>query len=985
MDEEKGDAFAIPDFRHESLFAGAEAPGCAPEVDGLSPFSTLLLQERTFVADNLGFCADLEPDDRMLFLREIPTALPTLEFSSEDPLQTSKSCDVEPDDGSMPFIYGPLEAIESLEQSSISSEEGREDSDDIVEDVWSGKDILEPIATQAQINGWETIHAESIREFRQVYPSEAGPRLYGAASSREVKPGINKTDDHQPSATLDSDAVLSSVVQLALGRESLLYQYNKDKARFQPAEESIRMSGYASENFNDLIKDLVSCGSHIRRLKDYFETMQRSRKALASSVALASGIHTIVSTLEAQMSGPLASVKTLPQLQALVIRPGSILRSLSSLLDLADNLEDDDDILSVLFDFAQDLEHSAAWYSPIFNQLVDHVSRPWLESIEAAIGLNRGHTLRTTCLNAIVDRRKEHLVDTVLGAALEDGEDPRRRMPKFISSSMSETILENEESLRLLQVHQPGHTLVRPQPVFSVEPLSLQWHSSWQDIEIMEAQVQAYEHGVLQALKDLNSSGTFDPPKKSVIEEFPEVPLHCSVEPDVSNLLAHTETPFLYLFQTTPSPLSTTVSQTLSTTLLPHNNPSDSFTSLVQPDSPKPPPLSLVPTLSFGPMLTAQSRLLSHSTLQLLCRTHTLRSHLRLLHSYLLFADGPFLVHLSHALFDPTLSSAAYQKGRIQAETAGLQLGSRASWPPASSELRITLVGILSESYHSSFPKASVVASRDGNHKRELPGGLNFAIRNDMTDAELEKCMDADGLEALDFLKIQYKPPKPLDVVITDAVLEKYAKISRLLLRGARVGWAVKEMLKHRRGSHRERRGSGLMQRFKIEARQFVTTVFGYFGDAIEELWVAFEQRLDCIEASIDHYEVGRKVEGLYRLRDLHEEVLDRILAACLLRTRQKLVMDLLEEILRLVLQLAKCARERSNDEGDGGEEEIKELYEQWRMKVRVFVTVCRGLQDEKNVVARQDLFDGGKRGEEQGNGIGRLVLALEMNGWYMR
>lgn len=304
------------------------------------------------------------------------------------------------------------------------------------------------------------------------------------------------------------------------------------------------------------------------------------------------------------------------------------------------------------------------------------------------------------------------------------------------------------------------------------------------------------------------------------------------------------------------------------------------------------------------------------------------------------------------------------------------------AWPPASSELRIALMGILTESYCDS-PEGKHRSER-GRDKGELPGDLSFAIRNDMSDAELEICMNKDGLEALDFLKVHYRPPKPLDVVITESVLEKYDRLSRLLLRGARVGFVVKEMMQHRREDMRKKkRFAGVVQRFKIEAFHFVTTVFGYFANSIEELWVAFEKRLDVIENSIDCYDVGRQVEGVHRLRSLHEEVLDRILAACLLRKRQELVMRLLEEILGLVLDFARMARDEGDAEDKEGE--VVKRYKAFRKKVRVFVTVCRGLQDQKSMADRKGLFDGGRKGEERGNGIGRLVLALEMNGWYMR
>ncbi|KAL8676563.1 MAG: hypothetical protein Q9186_006928 [Xanthomendoza sp. 1 TL-2023] len=904
---------------------------------------------------------------------------------SDDPLQASKSFGNELDDDSWPFTYGPLKDLEPSEHSSVSSiQDDREELDYLLEDPWSAKAILAPIATQIQVKSWERFHVKSLRQPSSGHLLQVGPPLFDATLNSKIKSDVNGISENlsgQP-----SDTVVSNLIQLAHGRDSLLYRYDHKEAKFQPIVEGIRTSGHRLECFVDVTRNLVDHGSQIRQLKEFSEATQQSREASVSLVALASGVDIALATLEAQMSGPLASAKTVQQLQVLLDQPGSILEILSSIIDKADKAVDDNDVLSMVFDIAQELEHFAPRLQPIINHLVAYTSRPWLEYVEVIVGLKADYMLSTPCVKAIEVRPKECNSTLAVDTDTKDGEPPKRKIPDFISSDMLETILESEESLRLLQTHDPEHPLARTQRVSLLEPPSLQWQFSQQDIERMDTQAQAYEFNVLQTLKNFIRCGMFNQPQQPDIEEHLEDLWQDIDYQEAPDLIAQIETPVLNLLRPTSSPLRSSIIHFLSNTQGPDDDSSNIFMTMDRSHSLTAPPTSVLPTLSFAPVLTAQSRVLSHSTLHLLLHTHHLRFHLRLLHSYTLFANGPFLVHLSHALFDPTLSSAAYQRGRIQAGPAGLQLGAREVWPPSSSELRIALKGILSESYDSSFRQVDAGAGRRWKETEELPGGLSFAIRNDMSDAELERCMNADGLEALDFLKMQYKPPKPLDVVITDHVLEKYEKISRLLLRGARVQWVTRVMVRH----HRSTTGgmtsrSRSLQRFRIEAHHFVSTVFGYFHESIEEFWSAFEDRLDGIEASVDCYETGQKVEGIYRLRDLHEAVLDLILAALLLRKRQELVMVLFEDILKLVLQLAKMVKEKSRCAEQEEEKDIQELYEQWRTKIREFITVCRDSQDENSVTGRTDVFDGGKRGKEKGNGIGRLVLALEMNGWYMR
>ncbi|KAL8720764.1 MAG: hypothetical protein Q9225_002430 [Loekoesia sp. 1 TL-2023] len=950
---EEGNAFAIPDLWQRSSLVHFETGEPSAEIHALLPF---------------------ESESQLLAFPHISFALPTLDISSDDPLQTFRSIGNDKE-GTAPFSYGQFEDLELLDDlSTLSSDGGSGTTDDILGDLWSAKENLEPITQEIAIRSWERFHDKSFKEPRNVYISEAGPRVFDATLNHVEAEGVIKSFQHQPVPPLQSDALLSGLIQLALGRESRHFRYVEKEKTFKPVVEGIRMSGYTSNSFNSLTTAVISHGSRVRQARGFTTVVHGSKNARASLVAIASGIDTTISTLEAELSTPLASITTALQLQVLLEPSRVLLDQLCETIEKAGKLKTDEELLSMLFDYTQHLECSAPWLQPIMNQLLAHTSRPWLEALEGLLGLRPGDVMSTISVRTnlgYLKERKSKLVDQA-GAEVDDS--PHPRMPNFIGSDFAEALLEAEQSLELLQVHEPEHPLAHPQS--SLEPPSLQWQFSWQDIEQIQARAEKYEADVLKALKEYNISGTFSLPQVHKVEQQ-LIPSGVPSETEAfsTKSISEIDSPLSSHFNPSASSLSTTVTQILNKT-----HPSSHSLNV--------PPTSLLPTLSFQPILSAQVRLLSHSTVRLLFHSHSLRTHLRLLHSYPLLANGPFLVRLSHALFDPSLPSAAYQKGRVRSGTAGLQLGAReTTWPPASSELRIALMGILTESYHGS-PEANGIREKD---RGELPGELSFAIRNDMSDTELEKCMNKDGLEALDFLKIHYRPPKPLDVVVTEGMLEKYESVSRLLLRGARVGFVVKEMMRYEREGRWRRGKLGLVQRFKVEANHFVMTVFGYFGSSIEEMWMAFERRLDGIEESINCYEVGRQVEGVHRLRALHEEVLGQILAACLLRKRQELVMRLLEEILGLILEFAKIVRDQdeaagepgaADGKGDGG---VGKVYEPFRKKVRVFITVCRGLQDQKSVTGRKDIFDGGKRGEERGNGIGRLVLCLEMNGWYMR
>ncbi|KAL9580007.1 MAG: hypothetical protein Q9212_004750 [Teloschistes hypoglaucus] len=926
MDEslESGDAFAIPDLWQKSSLAQLNARESWADIDGLSPFHNVL-----FVSQN-------------------PVTLPSLSPSSDDPLQTTKGTGSKADDPAL-FTYGPLEEFEVPDSSATSSDhEEQGEFDKVLEDLWSAKEVLQPSVARLELKNWERFSDRTFKEPRSLCISEAGPRVFDAWLSY-------KTATQPPAPALQYDAVLSSLVQLALGRESLLYRYEEKNGKFAPVIEDIRISGYSRHSFNSLTKEIISYGSHIRQARGIADSLQDSRRAAACSVALGSGVNIILSALQAHLGDSLASVRTVLQLQDLVQQPRLLLSCLAPMVSEATKLWDSESV-SMVFSLVQDMEVSVPRFQPIMNHLLAHVAHPWLKSLELSLGLGA-----------------ESFLSAVSEPDREDKEKRLQRIPRFITSSIVKTVLETDQSLKLLQTHDPEHPMARPSTLSLFEPPSLRWLFTWHDIDRTQAQAQRYEGAALKALKEYHLHGTFTLPQRLDNEERPMSSSHdLIVQTTFPDLLSQVEGPLDTILMPGPSALATTVSQTLS-------NGVSVDEALAHP------PISLTPELSISGLLTAQSRLLAHSTLHLLFHTHGLRSHLRLLHAYLLLSNGPFLVRLSHALFDPSLPSAAFQKGRIRAAGreggVGLQLGSREVWPPASSELRIVLMGILTESYHSSFPDRLNKLS-GGTVASELPGDLSFAIRGDMSDAELDKCINPDGLEALDFLKVGYRAPKPLGTVITTDVLDRYERISRLLLRGARLCWVVRSLLTdHSHNILRQRRrNKGTVQRFEIKSHHFVTTIFSYFSDSINEIWMAFEHRLDAIEAQLDNYEVGRKLDGISGVRTLHEEVLDRILAACLLRRRQAKVMGLLEEILGLVLKFAGMLRRAGEGKEVEDDKAVEELYALFKRKSRVFLTVIRGLQEQKSLVGGEKMLGTGRAGagEEMGNGIGRLVLLLD-------
>jgi hypothetical protein len=533
-------------------------------------------------------------------------------------------------------------------------------------------------------------------------------------------------------------------------------------------------------------------------------------------------------------------------------------------------------------------------------------------------------------------------------------------MPRYISSEDGNAIFETGNSLSFLKLHHPGHPLTAPSK-YAVTSSALEWKFEWQDIDTVARKAKAYEEALRVAILDY-SSGV-----RTTQLQPRSVPAKAPV--DIETLHHFAET--MQLFDAPPQPLFGALPdevQLLTEQMLADTTSANSTLGTFSP------PLPLASTLSFRPLLTAQANLVNATTLRLFLRSHRLRLHLSLQKQYHLFGDGVFSTRLASALFDPERESAERHKGQMRSGVQmGLQLGSRDSWPPASSELRLALMGVLSESYYTSAlyfstqEKCLQVKRRPDTE--ELPGQLNFAVRN-LTESEMEKVMDPYALHALDFLRLQYVPPSPLNLVITAAALEKYDSIFKFLLRVQRIIFVIARL---------PRQYPNLESRlFRMEAHHFVTALSTYiFQTGIAEHWHAFDTYITTVELRLAEEdaagELGTRIsEGLASLRTAHEACLDSILFSLLLRRRQRKVMALMEEIFELILLFAKRQISETLVQ-----ESARGLYEKMKGKIRVFLSVCRQLTGKKGY--------GKGRGTGEENTLERLDVLLDMNGYFTK
>ena len=857
------------------------------------------------------------------------------------------------------FDFGPLPELESLDESSISLETPGLEPE---EDLWEIALGLGPANKDVQFYTWESFEKGDHIASCTPYITEHGSRTYDAALDR----------DHESipaGRVIKADILLQSLWNLGLGRSSILFQFNPKLKSFESTIADGRASGTSLVTAQSVVSRFVHIGNTFLYLRAFVERTIASANSIPARVALATSISNILVTLESYLGNQSRAIASLLELQRVFTRPREILIHIARMTDSAKHAKTNEQLASILHHRILEVEESDGYLRQISGKILNSVAAPSLHLMGEWIGIKQEQgplpIHERGSFVAIED-------DTPEQAPLEYIY-RSEMMPRFITPEDGNLIFDTGNSLRFLKTQHPDHPLSNLDK-FDVRAPELEWSFLWQDIESIAAKAKDYEEALRSTILELTSSKGVSKPRirsshtglGNVSSPQSGFDLENFIEQSIQKMNSQPG----YGQKTLPDDLHVLLEDILA-------YKTDSNSNMFAP------PLSITSALSFRPLITAQAKLVNAATLRLFFRAHQLRHHLSLQRQYHLLGDGVFSSLLASALFDPDRESAERHKGKMRSGVQmGLQLGSRTAWPPASSELRLALRGVLSESYYSSALYHSSLATNSipatgttlaGRDTDSLPGQLNFAIRN-LTEAEQTLVMDPDALPALDFLRLQYVPPPPLHLVITTSSLDKYDTIFKSLLRLSRTLFVIAHLPRHY--------ADPTARKFRTEAHHFVTTYTNYvFQSGIAEHWADFDDFVSSLEQRLEEEdkasELGTRVtEGVSALRDAHDKCLDSIMFSLLLRRRQRKVVALVDEIFEFVLAFAKLQRAAAKQEVGDDEwgRAVEDLYAKLRGKIRVFLSVCRGLTGKKGY---------GRKGTTEENSIERLVLAMEMNGYF--
>jgi hypothetical protein len=851
--------------------------------------------------------------------------------------------------------------------------------------------LYKPMLKLPEYKTWDSFERPTLIQAPPLFVTEASPAVFDALISTATDVLNLKNVRH---SVVDTKVYCASLLALALGRESIFYTWDEDKKSFKPTMPDIRISGFTGDILQGIEDRCIMGGNTCRRLRSYAQYAY-TKQPSPCRVALASAADSVLLVVQSIMTTMGGNIRSILQLKTLIYRVSTILSHFDRLVCKIRTNHTDEVILSLVYQHAQLSDYSEAYIGDVMREVLRDVSRPWMDFLEQWTGLQpeEGIPLRRDepgSHKGFVEVAVEIYVDD-FGYEVEDIDfrlDPNK-VPSFVPDDLVQAMFETGRNLRFIRTNHPEHMLCHANNTSSSAPPRVEWLFDWDTIFELEKASVEYERSMTSKIRLADSKGALEAESMQYEATNPgtfSLQLYGVEEKQI-------ETKLLASIQMLNGPiLPVEKEDRLATVIRKHLSGQDSGNAHFQTEFA--PHWSLIPVLSLGPIISAQSRLVGVESLKLLFKSHALLEHLRLQKKFQLFGDGMFCSRLSHALFDPDLETAERQAGVArQGGVMGLRLSGRDNWPPASSELRLALMGILSESCMEStdFKLPQKLSRNSGND--ELPGDLSFAVR-DLSPEEIEACRDPDSLEALDFLRLSYKSPLQLSSIITPLILTQYDRIFKLLLRVLRMIYTVNQLFRDVSGrtSHWQD-SSDISLRFCIEARRFVSGISSYFLDVgVATNWQAFEDYLRKVQVELKSQNFSGPAPSPHRLRDQHSRTLDQIMLALFLRKRQQPVLKLLEEIFSSILRFAKLARLLAQGNTATGSETayVAELYKNFGSQVEAFVVVCKGLGEKGGYGTKRNTvydagMDKGTDGAREENTIDQLVLKLDMFNYYSK
>ncbi|CAD0099927.1 unnamed protein product [Aureobasidium mustum] len=731
------------------------------------------------------------------------------------------------------FQFGKLDDLhvnqEPDKASTVDLQTCTTSQSDELDDLWKF-DLTRPVE-RPSLRTWEAFAHQDHSESPISYLSDAGPRAFDAL---------------QPDDTdvLQSAFALKCLALLGLGRSSTLFQWKKEDKTFVSSLDNVRLSGLSSTAFDSLVQQLTAAGCASVDLRHFVQSSYTTKNPLAARVALATTVQAVLEALDQNLSDQVLTATSFLQLLTCFETPTILLTEMRELISTTAAASTDTAFLSACHETIHQFTNACSPFQSLHAEILKQVSLPWLQVICQKTGLTH-HQFDLPAQDDVFERSAH------------------------ISAEDNAQITEVMAGIAVLKDAAPDHPILAPAS-WGVDSPDLEASHTCLHFDRIVEKANKYQQDLLLAITRYSrgDSKPLDVNPQQQPDHLTSEQLPWSLDDDQQTYFEDVGTRFAEL---PANKADTSGIRFLTTEMLEAENIQETSALDLRH-------LSKTTLHHLTPYLRVRSRLLNGVLLRLLFRQFSLRDHLTLNHSFHLLGNGLFVQRLTTALFTS------------ETNARGLRLDNRSKqWPPASSELRLGLMGVLSEAYGSN----------------DIPGNLSFAIR-ELSDAEIEKCLDANSIHALDFLRLRYEAPTPLNVILDDKAMAKYDDCFRVLLGMLRMLHFVTLL----RSTAQQKHSSPASQAFAHEAWSCVSGLASYFFDiGVGGPWTEFQRTLNTIEADLaledEEGSFGQRVTfGISHLRNRHSDMLDTIRSRLFLRSRHDKLRSYIEDIFSLVLSV---------------------------------------------------------------------------------
>ena len=847
-----------------------------------------------------------------------------------------------------PFELEPLHDFNTDSSDESQAEAGVpviEDTPSELADIWSLDSPNDGASQKGQLRSWGKVNDRSFLEPVSAYFSESGAKGFDAALAHQA--ARNKTSS--AGRLVRNDCFVHALLRLGLGWDSIFFWYNEQTGTFKMVLRDVRVSGVSVPAVNMLTEEMLQCGTDMQRIRAFVSNHPVRADNIPALSTLSGVIAVVAYTLEKRLVERSEHAISLLQIKALFERPVQIVYVLVSLVESVQKAATDAEIISTVFERVAYFCHRFTWMEKLLHEISIRVAEPWLRLVEGWVGLRSESPASIDQVTsgrafAALELREENS-RMKSGSREQEYTYRPEQVPSFIPPDQARLIFDCGRNLRILKQAHPQHPLANGSILQVVDPPSLVCSVTWADIEGIQGRAQEYEVRLrAEVLKYTSSEGARE---EFQVESAPD-----DLEEQEKHKI-YTQTFELFdpedkeagtgLLGGPSSMEKDKLSQLLGTSEYGAEQSAMSFG----------PELSCTPYLSLAPVISSQALLIDFSFLHLMFKEQKLAEHLRLQWRFQLLGDGNFTSRLTHLLLDPELKSGEQQSGAVRSDVhTGLRLGNRDTWPPASSELRLVLVGLLTECYFTSNAPGSSANVRP-NEQRELPGDMSFSIR-ELGEEEMTRCKDPNSIEALDFMRLQYRPPAILEAIITQQSLTKYDRLFRHLLRLIRMVSVANGLIQDSTSrSSLSGDTRNVFQRFRVDAQRFVLAVSDYcFQVGATSTWQRFQDNLSKVERCLNQGDIDGTMEAAHsvnKLRGYHEDVLDQILFALFLSKKHSQAGKLLEDIFQTILTFAPLSRmDGTSGVRHESERSVLKLYAVFRKQSSAFVSYLRSLDGER-------------------------------------